>query len=253
MVSVLVFLFGIAIGSFVNAWVYRTHTGLPLVIARSQCTRCQMHLKWYDNIPLLSFVWLRGKCRYCRKPISVQYPLVELWMGCMFLLAYLWYPPLFMLGTTYYWFLFVMLTFIFLYDLRYGLILDRITLPTVCIVLLYHFYRGPFMIGEMIWIGGLVGAGFFLLQYVISRGKWVGGGDIRLGLLMGVILGWQALLVALLLAYVGGSLISLGLLWKKKVTMKSAMPFGVFLVPATIVSLFYGQEIFMWYVNLIGW
>ena len=139
---------------------------------------------------------------------------------------------------------------VFIYDLRWYLILDIVVLPTCIIVLIFNL-----IIGEFSWlnlaISGIIGGSFFLIQYVVSRGKWIGGGDIRLGLLMGLILGWPNILVAIILAYFMGSIVGISLILAKKRQWGSQLPLGVFLAPATIIVLFWGSRIINWYMNLL--
>jgi len=141
------------------------------------------------------------------------------------------------------------MTVIFLYDLKYYLILDVITLPSIIIVLILNLIIG--FEWQNLALSGIIGLSFFLIQFVVSRGKWVGGGDLRLGLLMGVALGWPLVLVAIMLSYIGGSFIGVYLLVKNKKKWGSKLPLGVFLSVGTVVILFWGQKILDWYLALI--
>ena len=148
------------------------------------------------------------------------------------------------------WILVFNLAFIFLYDLRYGEILDGPTIPTAVLLFFFCIPLGWHTWQSML-TGIAVGAGLFLFQYLISSGKWIGGGDIRLGLLMSVILGWPNILVALLLAYVFGGIISMLLVWGKKTSLRSETPFGTYLASATFVTMFFGEAIVSWYLGLL--
>ena len=240
-----IFLTGLAFGSFLNAWVFRTHENIKISTGRSICIFCHRQLMWYENIPLFSFIFLKGKCRTCRKQISWQYPLVELGLAIVFFLTAWWegVEPFVLTAP-------LLRDWIFFYDLRYGEILDGPTIPTA---ILLFFFSLP--LGWQTWqsmlIGIGVGAGLFLFQYLISSGKWIGGGDIRLGLLMGVILGWPNILVALLLAYIFGGLISMLLVWGKKTNLQSETPFGTYLTAATFVAMFFGERIINWYLGML--
>ncbi len=245
-------LLGLAVGSFINAAEYRLSHGLPIGFragraARSHCTSCQVELGALDLVPVVSFIVLRRKCRQCREPIAWQYPLVEVATALLFVLAAVTAesPEL----ALFYAACMGVLVFLFIYDLKHMLVLDVVTLPAIGLVLAAQFFLGAQMTG--IVIGALIGGSFFAVQYLVSRGRWVGGGDIRLGLLAGAMLGWQQVLVALLLAYVGGSVIALGLLAAKRVTMKSQVPFGAFLVPAVMVALIFGEWFVDWYLSLV--
>jgi prepilin signal peptidase PulO-like enzyme (type II secretory pathway) len=246
-------LLGLVIGSFLNAWVWRLHAGRSIIKGRSMCTSCERQLLWHDLIPVISFIRLRGQCRFCRAPISWQFPLIELWLGLSFaavgVLSYSTqtFLPLPLVRDLL--ILFV-LTFLFVYDVLYQELPDQITLPAIIffglIAIMYHFQTI-----SSVLIGMFVGGGVFLIQYVISRGKWIGGGDIRLGMLMGVILGWPLVLLALFIAYITGAIYGVALLALKKASMQSKVPFGAFLTTATLLSMVWGDEIIGWYLGLL--
>ena len=138
---------------------------------------------------------------------------------------------------------------IFIYDLKWYLILDVVSLPASAIVLVLNLWIG--VSWQNLLISAIIGSSFFLFQFIISRGKWIGGGDIRLGLFMGLALGWPMVLVAILLAYLGGSIIAIGFLLFGKKKWGSELPLGVFLSPATFIIMLWGQEILDWYLGLI--
>jgi len=250
----IVALLGVSFGSFLNAIVWRLHTHNKIT-ERSKCPHCLKQIAWYDNIPLFSFLLLRSRCRMCKEKISWQYPLVELWMGIVFVFV-VWFEwsvvgmvfPIVVL----HWFVMWVLSFIFVYDLIYMEVVDSITLGSAVIL----FFIGGYVVWGGEWfpllIGACLGGLFFLLQYILSKGRWVGGGDIRIGILMGVILGWKLLLLALWIAYVVGAIISVGLLVSKKKTMKSQVPFGVFLTSATFVVMVWGERILSWYLSFLS-
>ena len=228
------------------------------------CLSCNKQIAWYDNIPILSFIILRGKCRHCDKKISWQYPTVEIITGVLFVAAFLinffaqsglalgWQFSVsklftfhFLLSTIRDWFIISIMIIIFIYDLRWYLILDVITLPACLIILILNLTLG--LNWQNLLISGIIGGSFFLSQFIISRGKWIGGGDIRLGLLMGLALGWPMILTALYIAYISGSVIGIYLLIFKKKEWSSKIPFGVFLTTATVISLFWGEALVGWY------
>jgi len=208
-----------------------------------------------DLIPLLSFVLLKGKCRYCKNNISWQYPLVELGTAILFILGFFKYFNTADLATSVlvsfiaYLIYCSFLIIIFVYDLKHYLILDKIVLPAVLIAFLFNFSLGVSLFNLL--LASIIVAGFFLFQFIVSRGKWIGGGDIRLGFLMGAILGWPNAIVALLLAYVMGSIISLLLIAFKLKKWGDHLPFGTFLSLATVLTILYGTEILNWYINLV--
>lgn len=247
----LIFLLGLSVGSFLNVVIDRIHRNESFIGGRSRCPRCDTKLAKKDLIPVLSFLFLKGKCRTCKKSISIQYPLVELATGVLFTLEYLrmitgvWWPaeaiahPLIFFGRDLVFL--ATLVVIFVYDLRYTLILDRITIPAILFALGTNMLLG-FDFYNML-LGAAVVGGFFLLQFVISRGTWVGGGDIRLGVLMGVMLGLESGLVALFSSYVFGSFIVILLLLMKRKALKAEIAFGPFLVIGTYFALIFGDHV----------
>lgn len=244
----LAFIFGLIIGSFLNALIWRIYVRRSVVKGRSICPECKHVLVAKDLVPLLSFMWQQGRCRYCHERISWQYPLVELSVAVVFAAL----VGTFGLSWVSAWYALVvcLLLIIFVLDLRYSIIPDSVSLPLLVVGALSIWTVGlPWT--DML-IGVAVGAGFFLLQWVVSKGKWIGDGDIRLGAAMGALLGWKLLLVALFLAYVVGALVGVVLLARRKKTMDSKIPFGTFLAAATLVCLFWGQQVVDWYVSLLG-
>lgn len=249
-----VLLLGLAMGSFVNAWVWRTRVGTSILRGWSACPRCHHRLACIDNIPVLSYVWQKAKCRYCRRSISCQYPVVESTVGALFV-GSAWLHEIAMRGLTVdivlSWLVLVLLTFIFIYDLRYTEIWDRVTtIPAVILGALLGAFG--FMAWTDMLLGVLIGGGFFLVQYVVSKGRWIGGGDVRMGVFMGVTLGWKLLLVALFISYVLGAIVGVGLLAAKKKTRKSELPFGSFLAVGTGVALFWGEAMLSWYLSVLS-
>ncbi|MFH1366927.1 MAG: prepilin peptidase [Patescibacteria group bacterium] len=241
----LVIIFGLIVGSFLNAVIYRLHQGKSFIRGRSFCPQCGHSLSAMDLVPILSFILLGGRCRYCDKKISWQYPLVEFFVAVSFVIIYFTYG--WSLQFVFYLIITAFLALIFVYDLKYHLILDKVSLPALFLAFIFSLIlKMPVL---EILIGLVIGAGFFFLQFTLSRGKWVGGGDIRLGGLMGAALGWQKLLAALFLAYISGSLVSLFLIIFRRKTMKSRLPFGPFLVVAAFVCLIFGQAIIDWYLE----
>lgn len=243
---------GLISGSFLNAFIWRHRRGRTL-LTRSECPHCGGKLAWFDLIPILSFLRLGAHCRYCHSKISWQYPIVEAVTALLFLLSVNVFSPQSdfsgILNIVLIWYLLWVFLGIFIYDLRYGEIPDKFTIPAVIIFLILPWRS------ELVWrehlLSGLVGGGFFALQLLISKGKWVGGGDIRLGALMGLILGLPKLLLALVLAYLSGALLGIGLILSGKKTLQSRLPFGTFLSAAAVAALFYGKFLINWYMELL--
>lgn len=244
---------GLCVGSFINAWAWRTRERLPIAIARSMCTACKVPLTWYDNIPLISFLFLKGKCRTCAVPISWQYPIVELVGLFLFLVIGYQYDfsyvswPLMVRDLMIVSFLLAILV----YDVRYMEILDRTTLLPAAILFIATILFGWQPSWSSMLIGVGIGAGFFAAQYILSRGKWIGGGDIRLGVFMGVILGSPLIWMGLLFSYMLGGIAGGVLLLTRKAHGTTALPFGLFLVPGTICAMLFGQALLDWYLHLL--
>jgi prepilin signal peptidase PulO-like enzyme (type II secretory pathway) len=252
----LIFIFGLIIGSFLNVVIFRLRNTKPIVKSRSCCQHCSQKLKWYELIPLFSFIIQLGRCRTCQQRISWQYSLVELVTGLLFVLSYLQFTT-FNLLLVRDFFVIGVLVVIFVYDLRWQLIPDKVTLPAIGVVILINLIVVLISDGSLVnWLVNLliaivVGGGFFLLQFVVSKGHWIGGGDIRLGVLMGVVLGWPLVAWALMIAYVLGAVVATSLVLSKQKTWSSQVPFGTFLTVATFISLYWGDNIVAWYINLV--
>jgi prepilin signal peptidase PulO-like enzyme (type II secretory pathway) len=260
------FLLGAVIGSFANCFIWRLHENETLW-DRSYCPKCRKQIAWHDNIPIFSFLFLGGRCRKCKKNISWQYPLVEFFMACLFTLsfyfvfrdflpggfssAYFYLIPdnRFVLALVKDWLIIFTAIVIFVYDARWYLIPDRVVVPASLILLILNLFLGFSWLALL--LGALIGGGFFLLQFLVSQGRWVGGGDIRLGLLLGLAIGKLDLLIlSLVLTYFLGAIIgSLLVLFGKK-HFSSRVPLGVFLTPALLISIFWGGKIMAWYYGL---
>ena len=271
MISFAVFLFGLAIGSFLNAFIYRLEVqqklrpiphgrkkaSITVMSGRSFCPSCSHTLAWYDLIPLLSYILLKGRCRYCKAKISFQYPLVELATGILFVLVLLKLGLVFsVLELFYLWAIASFLMVIFVYDLKHFLIPDKVLYPATLVAGLWYVVSSMAgwipMYQILNTIYSAVGAaGFFLAIFLVSRGRAIGFGDVKLALFMGLFLGFPAILVALAIAFASGALVGLALIFLKKKTMRSEVPFGPFLIVGTFVALFWGEPLVNFYMNLI--
>lgn len=251
-----IFLFGLIIGSFLNAVLYRLEFGGSLWRDRSRCPKCGHILKWYELFPIFSFLFLRGKCKKCRKKISFQYPLVELATGFLFLAIFLKYQnlPLFSLDSwldIFYGFIIVsFLVLIFVFDFKHYIIPNVAVYSLIFISLFYDFYRYDFILLRYYFLAVAVAFGFFLFLYLWSKGRWIGFGDVKYAVFMGLFLGWPNILVALFLAYLSGAVMGLLLLWVKKKDFKSQIAFGPFLIFGTFTAFFWGSEIIKWYLGV---
>jgi prepilin signal peptidase PulO-like enzyme (type II secretory pathway) len=253
MIILFIIIFGLLIGSFLNVLILRLPLREPIIKSRSRCPNCKHLLGFLDLFPIFSFLFLKGKCRYCKKSISLQYPLVEGVTALLFLIAYFIFISnnginfSSILQLLRVWFFVSVMIIIFVYDLKKYLILDRVIYPSIIIAILtIPIFLGGRLNQNIFWgifLAAILGGGFFLFQYLVSGGKWVGGGDVKMGVLMGLILGFTGLLIALFFAYILGAVISIFLIAVKKKTIKDALPFGPFLASGTIISLFWGEFI----------
>jgi len=245
---IIAFFLGLVFGSFLNCLVYRLHIHKTL-LGRSFCPKCKKKIKWYDNIPVISFIFLKARCRSCHKKISWQYPIVELIMGLLFVFS-LWLRigELSSLIILRDWIVFFTLFFIFLYDLKYSEIEDIVLLPATVLILILSLLLGQSFLSMI--FSALLGVVFFGIQYLITKGKGIGLGDLRIGFFMGIVCGnWQYLLVAIFFAYIIGALISLILILKRKKGMKSAIPLGPFLAIGTFIAFLLGDKIITLYLG----
>jgi len=263
--EILIFIFGLIVGSFLNSIIYRLQTGESFLFKRSFCPHCKHRLGWQDLIPLLSFLILRGKCRYCSQKISLEYPLVELATGIIFLsifnFQFHYTSPSILLPSAgpfiYNLLIACFLIIIFVYDLKHYIIPDKIIYPAIGIALLYNIFYSYFVLHSTYYIlysiyPAIGAAAFFLAIVLVSRGKWMGVGDIKLAFFIGLFLGWPNILVALFLAFFIGAIIGVGLIATGKKTLKSEVPFGPFLVTGTFMAMFWGQNIINWYLNFFN-
>ncbi len=260
MIVVFVFIFGLFVGSFLNVVIFRLHRQESFISGASKCLFCGHRLYPRDLVPLFSYLYLKGRCRYCRRRFSGQYPTVELITGLIFALIFVKIIPRPDIAQLYagqiirlidWWVIAAFLIVIFVYDLKYYLILDKVILPAIFFVFIVNVVLG-FNVFNLL-LSGAVGGGFFLLQFLVSSGRWIGGGDIRLGVLMGFILGWPQVLVALFIAYVVGSLFSIMLLIGGQKKWADKIPFGTFLTVATFVTMLFGYQLVGWYRSLFLW
>ncbi len=251
---------GLLFGSFCAALIYRLRADISIAKGRSVCPQCGVQLAWYHNIPLGSFVFLRGKCASCKKAISWRYPLIELFFGVLVGFVFWFHQstlvenPLFFRDIL----IICILGFIFLYDLLYQEIWDFSTWYVAGALFVFHIILSAVssasivpLIDSML-VGSLIAGGFFAAQFFVSKGRWIGQGDIGLGVLMGVLLGWEKTLAALFLAYIIGALVGVSLLLTKKKKAGSEIAFGTFLSIATVVMLFYGDVLIRWYLLFVG-
>ncbi len=248
------FILGAIVGSFLNVVILRFKNKESILKKPSYCVFCKKKLKWYELIPIISFIIQRGKCRKCKKKISWQYPLVEFFTGLIFLLIVLNFFAFSIIAVCFLFLISCFLIIIFVYDLKYCLVPDKIIYPAIIIVFLYNIYlvfsaQYPAFFNKL--LAAIIGGGFFLVIVLISRGKWMGGGDVKIGVLMGLLLGLSQLFAALFLAFLVGAIVSIVLLILKKKNLNSEIPLGPFLTGATFITLLWGEYLLNWYLKLI--
>lgn len=248
-IAIIVFLVGLAIGSFLNVVIFRIDDLKSILKTRSKCLHCQEEIKWYDLIPFVSFVFLKGRCRNCGKEISWQYLLVELGTASLFLLFYFQYQLSWTL--VYFCFVFAILIVIFVYDLKTQTIPDEFVWAVLFIIFAGAWYFTGSGVLNML-IGGLIGGGVIVLLVLISKEKWMGAGDIKIGLALGALVGYPKALLLLFLAFILGSLFGLFLIALKKKGLKDTLPFAPFLISSALITLFFGDILIYWYLSKMG-
>lgn len=236
------FLFGLSIGSFLLVLADRIPRNEGFTTGGSYCEYCHHGLSSLDLIPVISFLFLRGKCRYCKKKISWYYPGSELLTGSLFVITYV------TIGTTSFptllfsIFIVSCLIVIFFADLQSGIIPDKIVYPAIVVIALFQLIT-QFLLFPLYMYSAIGAGGFFLLLFLLTKGKGMGFGDVKFAVLMGLVLGFPGIVYSLYIAFLTGATLSLILiLWKQK-TLKSTIPFGPFLVFATLIVLLFPQVV----------
>ena len=252
--TIVFLILGLIIGSFLNAVVYRLNA-VESLLDRSHCPNCRKKVRWFDNIPLFSFILLSARCRDCGEKISWQYPIVEAATGIMFALIGNYFFNLFDFSswmlTAYYLVVFSILMVIFVYDFKYMEIPMLVLWLGVGVSLAYfifsdwqYFQNAASILDLRIFSGilaGLVAGGFFYALAAYSKETWMGYGDAYLGLLAGLVVGWTNILVALMLSFTIGALISVALIAVSRITMKSQVPFAPFLITGVFLVVILPQ------------
>lgn len=252
------FIFGLIYGSFLNVVVFRFDEWLTILKGRSHCPQCKETLRWYDLIPVISYLTLFGRCRYCKKPISLQYPLVELSTAVLLAAGYslvinAGLPLLTAVGAYLLYVLAVgALVVIFCHDLTEMMIPDSVA---------YFFVATAFGFGSLFTqnitatsLGGLVAVIPIALLVYPSRGKWMGEGDVKLSLGLGLLTGYPSAIVGLVTAFMSGAVIGLLMTaMRRGTTVKTAIPFAPFLIIGGLVALFYGDTLVHWYQGMLGY
>lgn len=279
MLGLIGFLTGMVLGSFAKALADRSLNNRSFG-GRSYCPYCKKTLQWYDLFPIFSFLYLGGKCRYCHSKISIEYLLVEVVTGLLIGLLFTFSPADFIFKT----FFITILVALFLTDIKKMLLPDKITLPAIWIGLglqvvltvfkigYLYYYLSQTIIGRLLlpphsdyfkrhvlliawpFLTGILMAfligGFFMALIIITKGKGMGGGDVKLGAFIGLMLGFPQSLLAIVSSFILGAVFSIVLLATGKKHLGQSIPFGPFLVLGSLVSLFWGDQIINWYLHL---
>jgi prepilin signal peptidase PulO-like enzyme (type II secretory pathway) len=264
-----IFVIGMIIGSFLNCVIWRSYCNESAAKGRSYCPKCRHQLAWFDLIPVLSFIFLKGRCRYCNDKISWQYPIVEITMGVFFVVAAeIFSPGIFwgifsfynLVRLAAYWIVLSSLMVIFVTDIRWYFIPDGAIVTGILAVLVLRvldFGQIYYLLHRFDWemIAGPLSAGFFVFLFflsifLVSRGAWMGFGDVKYSFLMGFLLGPADSLVGLFLSFFLGAILGLTLVLNKKKKISSEIPFGPFLVTGTLMAMFFSTPIITWYLSI---
>lgn len=240
------FFTGLCVGSFCNVVIYRLPRGGSVFYpARSFCPACEKPLSAHFNIPLLSYILLRGKCWHCKTPISIRYPIVELATGIIFLLTCHAYGVPFFLVTAIWLTSLLVITFI---DLEHQIIPDAISLPGILYGLIFSFLSMTSVTFMNSLAGALIGGGIFMLIIILSRGG-MGGGDVKMIAMIGSFVGWQKMLLTIFTSALLGSIVGIFLVILGKKGRKSKIPYGPFIALGGVISLFWGEELIEYYLR----
>jgi len=248
--DVLIFILGLIVGSFSNVCIYRIPRNESIIYPASHCPKCRSKIKPVDNIPLLSFILLKGRCRNCKSKISIQYPIVEFLTGLIYLIIYLIYGL--SIQSLIYIILSSVLIIIAFIDLNEQIVPDIISLPGIVIGFITSFFvpyisfinsaLGVFVGGGIILIIGLAGS-------VIFKKEAMGGGDVKLAAMIGAFLGWRYIIISLFLGFFLGALAGIFLILSKIKSREDVVPFGPFIALGSIITLLWGERIISWYMG----
>ncbi|WP_321390724.1 prepilin peptidase [uncultured Desulfuromusa sp.] len=247
-----IFIFGSIVGSFLNVCIYRIPAGKSIVSPPSSCPYCRHRIRWFQNIPIVSYLILGGKCAFCKASISFRYPAIEVLTGLLFSLTLYYFS--FSVATLIYWVFLAALVTITFIDLDHQIIPDVISLPGIIVGFICSFFI-PWLPWFDSLLGIVIGGGILLaIAWVyekVAKREGMGGGDIKLLAMLGAFLGWKAVLPVVFIASLVGSVIGVPLMLLQKGDTKLAIPFGPFLAFAATVYLFWGRDLVYWYLNLL--
>jgi len=256
----LIFFFGSCIGSFLGVVVDRLPKNESVLKGRSHCDYCKKSLGPLDLVPVFSFLFLGGKCRYCHRSLSIFYPVIELLTGVLFILVALQTGILYHVFSISYaaeflFYLFIVSSLISLFfiDLKYGILPFSIIFPATFVTLVYQILNTKYIILSNL-VAAISAFAFFLFLFLITRGRGMGFGDVVYAFFMGLLLGFPKIILGLYIAFISGALVSLILIIAKKKKLKgSTIAFGPFLVFGTLIAIFWGNEILSLTFNFLGY
>jgi leader peptidase (prepilin peptidase)/N-methyltransferase len=251
MTLVLAGVLGLSVGSFLNVCIHRLPRNESLLYPASRCPSCGRALRWHDNIPVASWVWLGGKCGQCHAPISVQYPIVELVTAALVVGIVMVTPPGPLLASRLVFA--CALVVLFTIDLEHQILPNVLTLPGIAIGWLFSLFAAPGWQASL--AGILLGAGLLYgtaaAYYMVRREEGLGMGDVKMLAMIGAFLGWKAVLLTLILASFAGALFGVFLMITSRGGMRYALPFGTFLALGALVAMFAGDQIIAWYLGFL--
>lgn len=246
------FVLGTIVGSFLNVCIHRIPQGKSIVSPPSHCPRCKTPIRFYDNIPLVSFIILKGRCRKCEAPISLRYPLVEFLMGLFSLILLLRFG----ISTLYLIYLafFASLTLVSFIDLPLRIIPDVISLPGIVIGLVISFLHPQMSVKDSL-IGVLLGGGSLYVvasvYHLITKREGMGGGDVKLLAMIGAFIGWKGVLFTILCSSFIGTVVGVTLMLVSSADSKYAVPFGPFLSLGAVIYVLWGEALITWYLGFL--
>jgi prepilin signal peptidase PulO-like enzyme (type II secretory pathway) len=258
-IAIAVGLVGLFVGSFLDVVVNRLHAGRDFVQGRSECDHCKRELRWFELIPVASWVLQGGRCRHCHKRLRWEYPAVELITAVLFGLstAAFEFHTYGDIGVFLLW-LYVLGSMIVLavYDVKWYLLPDKVLLPLIApaaaIIIGEALTQRSLMVALGPVLAALLFGGAFYSLAAVSKGKWMGGGDIKLAFVMGLLLGLQRTSLAMLVAFNSAAIVGVALLLAHRKRSRDVIPFGPFLIGGTIVAYLWGDQIIAWYLNVSG-
>jgi len=247
---VLIFILGLIVGSFSNVCIYRIPRNESIIFPASHCPKCRSNISPKDNIPLLSYILLKGRCRNCKSKISIQYPIVEFLTGLIYLIIYLIYGL--SVQSLIYIILSSALIIIAFIDLNKQVIPEVISLPGMVIGLILSFFV-PYISFINSALGVVIGGGIILIIGVagsaIFKKEAMGGGDVKLAAMIGAFLGWRYIIISLFLGFFLGALAGIILILSKIKSRDDVVPFGPFIVLGSFITLLWGEKIISWYIG----